>query len=415
MTSGTKPHYHLILAFAAAWALTTQVAIAEDGQRIQPVKSLPKTTPWDLAKLSTPPEFEWRDAGPIRSLYYKSEPYKGKATRVFAYYATPGTLAGDPSKDKRLPAVVLVHGGGGAAFSQWAKLWATRGYAAIAMDLAGSGSQKKRMADGGPGQGHDMKFGTIGQPVTEQWSYHAVANVIRAHSLIRSFPEVDAERTAVTGISWGGYLTCIVAGLDNRFKAAVPVYGCGFLHENSAWLKDFANMSAEHRAKWIQLWEPSQYAGSAAMPMLFVNGGKDFAYPPDSHAKTYRLVQTAKNLHFVPNMRHGHIFDRPKAIEVFVEHHLKGGTPLARISSPKVASKQVAADVVTKTQLVTAQLHYTLDALPGNPRTRKWITKPARIEENRIVAELPPKDSVIWFLTVTDKRNTTVSSKLVFR
>ena len=84
------------------------------------------------------------------------------------------------------------------------------------------------MPDGGPNQGDDEKFGSIDKPPTEQWSYHAVAAAIRGHSLIRSFPEVDAQRTAVTGISWGGYLTCIVAGLDSRFKAAVPVYGCGF-------------------------------------------------------------------------------------------------------------------------------------------------------------------------------------------
>ena len=121
-----------------------------------------------------------------------------------------------------------------------------------------------------------MKFATIDLPVTEQWTYHAVANAIRAHSLIRSFPEVDTSRTAVTGISWGGYLTCIVAGLDNRFVAAVPVYGCGFLHENSAWLGEFSNMSDAQKTKWIRLWDPSQYVGSAAMPMLLVNGGKDF-------------------------------------------------------------------------------------------------------------------------------------------
>ena len=65
------------------------------------------------------------------------------------------------------------------------------------------------------------------------WSYHAVANVIRAVSLIRSFKAVDPSRVGITGISWGGYLTCIVAGLDERLAVAVPVYGCGFLHENS--------------------------------------------------------------------------------------------------------------------------------------------------------------------------------------
>jgi cephalosporin-C deacetylase-like acetyl esterase len=86
-----------------------------------------------------------------------------------------------------------------------------------------------------------------------------VANVILAHSLIRSFDEVDAGRTAVTGTSWGGYLTCIVAGLDNRFKAAVPVYGCGFLNENSVWLRRFAKMTLVQKDRWVRLWDPSMY------------------------------------------------------------------------------------------------------------------------------------------------------------
>ena len=209
---------------------------------IQPANSLPATTPWDLAALSAAPPFNWADkTSEVRSLYYKSVPFHGKPTRVFAYYATPGTLAGDTSKDKELPGIVLVHGGGGQAFKEWAELWAKRGYAAIAMDLAGCGPDKNRLEDGGPDQSDKTKFGAIDLPVTEQWTYHAVANVILAHSLIRSFEEVDADRTALTGISWGGYLTCIVAGLDNRFQAAVPVYGCGFLHENSVWLDRLNN------------------------------------------------------------------------------------------------------------------------------------------------------------------------------
>ena len=46
---------------------------------------LPATTPWDLEALSRPPEFEWSDGNQIRSLYYQSEPYNGKTTRVFAH------------------------------------------------------------------------------------------------------------------------------------------------------------------------------------------------------------------------------------------------------------------------------------------------------------------------------------------
>lgn len=60
------------------------------------------------------------------------------------------------------------------------------------------------------------------------WTYHAVAAILRGHSLLISCAEVDAERIGITGTSWGGYLTCITAGVDSALKAAVPVYGCGY-------------------------------------------------------------------------------------------------------------------------------------------------------------------------------------------
>src|SRR5690606_25279531 len=103
----------------------------------------------------------------------------------------------------------------------------------------------------------------------EQWQFHAVSNIIRAHSLIRSFKEVDQENTALTGISWGGYLTNLVSGIDHRFKAAVPVYGAGFLHEGSAWDQQFDSLGREKAEKWVRLWDPSRYVGHATMPMLF--------------------------------------------------------------------------------------------------------------------------------------------------
>lgn len=369
---------------------------------------------WDFAELSKTPKVEWSGGEKIRSLYYQGEPYEGHDTRVFAYYATPGTLAGDPSKDKDLPGMVLVHGGGGTAFAPWVKLWASRGYAAIAMDLSGCGPQKKRLADGGPMHDQDHKFHTIDLPLTEQWTYHAVANVIRAHSLLRSFHEVDAERTAITGISWGGYTTCIVAGIDNRFKAAVPVYGCGFIYEDSSWNEEFAKMSDAQKEKWIRLWDPSQYVGSATMPMLFVNGGTDFHYRPEQHAKTYALVQSPKNLCYLPELKHGHIFNRPEAIEVFMQQELGGGVPLARIAEPQLGDSGVSALVETEVKLVSAQLHYTLDPVRSNPKERTWTSLDATLNGNRIAATAPPVKATIWFLTATDERGVTVSSPSVF-
>ena len=87
------------------------------------------TGPWDVPALhAATPKVWWLDAeGTARGLFYEGEPYRGKPTRVFAYYARPAEVKG------KLPTMVLVHGGGGRAFKEWAELWAARGYAALAM------------------------------------------------------------------------------------------------------------------------------------------------------------------------------------------------------------------------------------------------------------------------------------------
>jgi cephalosporin-C deacetylase-like acetyl esterase len=387
---------------------------------------LPETTPWDLKQLSETPAYEWVDQqSSVRSLFYAGEPYGGKATRVFAYYASPTTIPDSPSRnDKKFPAVVLIHGGGGTAFREWAELWAKRGYAAIAMDLAGhrpiegqnahQPNNRTRLPDGGPNQGDDEKFGSIDKPPTEQWPYHAVAAAIRAHSLIRSFPEVNAEQTAVTGISWGGYLTCIVSGVDSRFKAAVPVYGCGFLHDNSAWLPRFDKFSAEQRQRWITLWDPSKYLPAVSMPILFVNGTNDFAYPLDSYMKSFDAVPATKQLRVSVNLPHGHPPGwAPPEIALFIDHHLGRGAALPKLADPKVEDGRVRASVQSTTKLKQAALHYTTDGDAINNRT--WKTTPATIDGNRITADAAPPEATVWFLTVTDERGALISSRIVIR
>ena len=171
-------------------------------------------------------------------------------------------------------------------------------------------------------------------------------------------------------------------------------------------------------------------ASSAAMPMLFVNGGTDFAYPPDSYAKTYELVRSRKNIRFTPSLPHGHIFDRPREIELFIEHHLRGGAALPRIGKPTVAGGSVTAKVDANTELKSAQLHYTLDdhlgnnpqrtpsaknAVMENNRQRKWLTKPAVIDNRRISADAPPGNATVWFLTAIDDRQAVVSSDLMLQ
>jgi dienelactone hydrolase len=370
--------------------------------------------PWDVKALRQSPKVTWADeSGPLRKLYYESEPMNGKPTCVFAYLARPEKAGG------KLPAMVLVHGGGGTAFREWAEVWAKRGYVALAMDLAGRGPDKMRLPDGGPDQDDVSKIPPEPKPLKEIWSYHAVAMVIRGVSLLQSLPEVDPEKIGVTGISWGGYLTCIVMGLDDRLKVAVPVYGCGFLDENSAWLPTFQKFTPDWRREWVKNFDPSQYAGQAKMPVLFVNGANDFAYPLDSYQKTYRLVKD-RTFCVTVNMPHGHPQGwAPVEIGLFVDSHLKGGKALPkfdRISTPRTEEDKTTAVLSLEygQGVKSVHLHWTTD-VKAPWQKRMWQTRKCdgAFKETwaYYVAEFPKTRPLVWFMTVIDDRGATVSTE----
>lgn len=284
---------------------------------------------WDTQTISKDADYQSvATDGPIREILYGGEPFCGSPTEVFAYL-------GMPAGEDPVPGMVCVHGGGGQAFRQWVEMWLARGYAAIAMDLNGCGGNGERLANGGPEMNHAAQFSTS-LPWQDMWTYHAVAAVLRAGSILRRHPRVDGERVGITGVSWGGYVTCIAVGVDARFACAIPVYGCGFLQHNSAedWLKLFAGMTAEERRVWHERCDPSVYLGHAAMPMLFVSGTNDFAYPLDSLELSCALPKAVTRC-VRQDMEHSHKHGwAPKEIALFADQHLRDGVPLPWIGRP---------------------------------------------------------------------------------
>jgi dienelactone hydrolase len=305
--------------------------------------------------------------------------------------------------------MVLVHGGGGKAFKDWATHWARRGYVVLAMDLSGNGPDG-RLPDGGPDQSDQTKFRNFSDiEVKEMWTYHAVAAVIRGHSLLAAQPEVDPGRIGITGISWGGYLTCIVAGIDDRLKVAVPVYGCGFLDENSYWKdKSLAAMNAEARERWIKNFDPSQYLGGVNCPILFLNGSNDFAYPMDSYRKSYELVRrNLRTVSVIVRLKHGHYWEF-REVDSFVDSVLVGGKPLAKLEALQITGSTATARVDSTVRLKKAELHYTSDS--GEWQKRDWKTKGAEMNAGQISARLPAERPLVCYLSVTDERGTRVST-----
>jgi len=366
---------------------------------------------WDMDALSRVPRV-WSDPNRsvegVEAIFYEGLPWKGEPTRVFAYYGVPEVSPGE-----KVPAMVLVHGGGGSAFIPWVKLWVERGYAAISMDTCGCISNggysgHPRHERGGPGGWGG--FDQLGWPVEDQWTYHAVADVILGHSLIRSLPEVDAERTGVTGISWGGYLTCIVAGVDSRFKFAAPVYGCGFLGDNSVWLDTFEKLGPEKARLWLEQWDPSQYLPRAQMPILWVTGTNDFAYPMDSLRKSYRLPTSARTLCLRVRMAHAHggPGEDPEEIRAMADAILRDATPLGRVTSSGRHDDDVWVTFESRTPIVKAELNYTTDS--GKWQDRNWQTVPATLDAGKASVTLPA-DVTVYYFNLIDQHKLVVSSE----
>jgi dienelactone hydrolase len=366
------------------------------------------TGPWKMAELKQPPAAEFgKTDGLVQEVYYENVPFKGKPTRVFAYYARPAT------GDGPFPAMLCVHGGGGQAFREWAELWAKRGYVALAMDTAGRGPNKAIHPDGGPDQSDTGKFGDFSlETVGDMWTYHAVAAVVRGHSLLASRPEVDKERIGITGISWGGYLTCIVAGIDDRLKCAIPVYGCGFLGDNSTWLDRFAKMRPEQRDLWLDQFDPSKYLPGATCPMLFVNGTNDFAYPLDSYQKSYRLPKGPVTLCIRVRMPHGHQQGwAPIEIGIFADSIFKGGKPLPKIGDMSVGDGK--ASTFIEPNGWRCHFHYAIAEGPW--QKREWNT----IAEGTIlktkggtgtIVPVPAERPIVCYMSFTDDRGALVST-----
>jgi dienelactone hydrolase len=389
--------------------------------------------PWNLGELkSRVPAVTWlRQDQVIHSLTYTGENYQGRPTEVFAFYASPLTI-GAAKPGTKFPGVVLIHGGGGTAFADWVQLWANRGYAAIAMDLSGSrppdvefdatGQAKgnahqqgtrTRLERGGPNHGSPEKFDSIGGDTSDDWPFHAAASVIRAHTLLRSFPEVDAERTAVTGISWGGYTTCLVASLDDRFKAAVPVYGCGFLHEGESVQKPSIDKLGKRRAQWVSEYDPGSLLPRCRVPIFFVNGTNDVHYPLDSYMKSYAVVPGEKQVRIEVKMRHSHVAGwAPKEIGLFIDSKCRGGLPLPVPGTPKPVGDGMELSCDSRTALKSAQLNYTVD--DGLRSQRNWTVVAGEVRGKTLRFSQPPPEANSWFFTVVDERDAMVSTPVQF-
>ena len=386
-------------------------AACAGGRAAEPIVVAPRdpTAVWNRAELyKTPRTWAFQDPfkGEATPIWIEGELWKGQPTKCFAFYGVPEGA----SREHPVPGIVLVHGGWGTAYPEWVRLWVKRGYAAIAVDNCGQlpvyGAEDRTwMAnpEGGPrGWG---RVDLVDEPEKDQWVYQAVAATMRAHSFLRSLPCVDTRNIGVTGISWGGFLTCITAAADDRFAYAVPVYGCGFNYERGGVVWNAASPAV---AKWAKLWDPAAYLPFVRCPMLWVDGTNDFAFSLDRVRRSAALAPVEHAFATRLRMVHGHGApgEAPAEILAFADHYARGGADVVRVGEGRLEDGAVTVKFEANgRKIVRAELMATTDGRDVKWDRREWTATPVAgfdAASGAVTAKLP-SGAFAWIVNlVTD-------------
>jgi dienelactone hydrolase len=194
--------------------------------------------------------------------------------------------------------MVLMHGlpGSASAMTGLAQHYAQHGAVVIAIDAPFA----RRL---GPPVRHTA------QDRAEQ--IQLIKDLQRAVDVLRSRPNVDDDRIAYMGVSYGGAMGALFVGIERRLKTAALVVGHGGPVSHSTGPEGFKHISGlpcATRVAWIRAMapiEPIRFIGHANVPLLLQNGTFDDLIPrPDAEElhlaapqpKEVRWYDTGHNL-----------------------------------------------------------------------------------------------------------------------
>ncbi len=261
---------------------------------------VPVTVPGRLAEVHATAD----DGQPIRSWL------------VLPETAAPGLPA---------PLLLWVHGGPTSSWNSWSWRWnpwlmAARGYAVLLPDPALS-------------TGYGLEFIARAH---RDWGARPFADIMAATDAAVARPDIDADRVAMMGGSYGGYMANWMAGHTDRFRAIVSHAGL--------WALDQMFSTTDEPMFWPQFGDPlthpeiyqanspHRHAARIRTPMLVIHGDKDYRVPVGEALRLWwelsRRGVEAKFLYF-PDENHwvltpGHARIWYETVLAFLAQHVLG-------------------------------------------------------------------------------------------
>jgi dipeptidyl aminopeptidase/acylaminoacyl peptidase len=189
-------------------------------------------------------------------------------TKVEAFVTKPpGFQAG-----RKYPTVLSIHGGpvGQTAYGYdfGNQYLAAQGYVIIEPNPRGS-----------TGRGQDFI-----RAIYRTWGITDYDDVIAAIDHVVKLGYADPDRLAVTGYSYGGYMTNVVITRTTRFKAAASGAGHSLIYANyghdiyQKWYNWELGVPWENADKYERL-SPLTHAGAVQTPTIFLGGREDWNVP----------------------------------------------------------------------------------------------------------------------------------------
>ena len=197
-----------------------------------------------------------------------------------------GLLFDPASRSSLRPGIVLMHGMPGTARSMagQGQLLAEHGAVAIAIDAPFA------RRSGQP-------VGFTAQDRTEQ--IQLIKDLQRAVDVLRARPNVDDERIAYVGISYGGAMGALFVGVERRLKAAVLVVGDGGLVSHFTGPEDanvMAGIPCATRTNWFQSMvpiEPIRFIPLASPTALLLQNGRLDTLVPEADGQALQTAASA--------------------------------------------------------------------------------------------------------------------------
>ncbi len=230
------------------------------------------------------------------------------------------------SPSSPVPLVAWIHGGPLGSWNDWHWRWnpwilAARGYAVLLPDPALSTGYGQAFVQRGWGR----------------WGAEPFDDLMAAVDAAVARPDIDPERTAAMGGSFGGYMANWVAGHTDRFRAIVSHASLwaldqfhGTTDEGHWWEYEFGD---PYRDPWrYEENSPHRHVGRITTPVLVIHGELDHRVPVGEALRLWTDLQRhgvpAKFLYF-PDENHWIL--KPQHARVWYEtviawldHHLLG-------------------------------------------------------------------------------------------